>query len=258
MLKPCSIFLFFVLPFFSAFAQKFDIGGKAGALISWPAFGDKEDKKVFGSFPKLGISVAGLINFPLKDRYSFQAEGGFSRQGRIVSYNSGTWKNNCTYYFADMNMSLRRSFRLKISKNIPTNWFLNIGPNINYWISANGVVKADPGVTQRFTGVFNKTPEPVYDKMYLNDINRWLFGLNLGVGFNAATARTQKIITELRFTWVGTYLGKRNSASMNILGFQDDLKASLNVLNLSVAYIFDKDRKESKMGKSTHKEKKKK
>jgi len=257
MVKSGFILLCLVLPSFRTYAQKFTIGGKAGVLISWPAFGDKEDKKIFGSSPHLGFSVAGLINFPLKNRYSFQAEGGFSRQGRIVTYNADTWKNNCTYYFADMNMMLRRSFQLRIVKNTPTNWFLNLGPNINYWISSSGTVKADPGVSQNFTGVFNKTPEPTYDKMYLNNINRWLFGLNLGIGFNATTVRKQKIMTELRFTWVGTYLGKKNSATMNILGFQDNLKASLNVLNLSVAYVFDKDRKEIKTGKSTLKIRKK-
>ncbi len=146
-------------------------------------------------------------------------------------------------------MMLRRSYQLHIAKNIPTNWFLNIGPNINYWISSSGTIQVDPGVSQKFTGVFNKTPEPVYEKMYLNNINRWLFGLNIGIGFNASTL--QKIVTELRFTWAGTYLGKKNSATMNILGFEDNLKASLNVLNLSVAYVFDKDRNDSKKGKST-------
>ncbi len=257
MFKSGSILLCLVLPLFSAHAQKYTIGGKAGVLISWPAFADKVDKKAFGSLPRLGISVAGLINFPLKEHYSFQAEGGFSRQGRTVTYNAGNWRNKCTYYFADMSMMLRRSFRLRLAENIPSNWFVNIGPNINYWISSSGTIAADPGVTQKFTGVFNRTPEPVYDKMYLNDINRWLFGLNMGIGFNATTLRKQKIMTELRFTWAGTYLGKKNSATMNILGFEDNLKASLNVLNLSVAYVFDKDRQDSKKGKSTLKIKRK-
>ena len=258
MLRNSAILLILVLHFFSAQAQKFDIGGKVGVLVTWPHFGDSEDKKDFKPLPKLGLSIAGLINFPLKNNYSFQTEAGFSRQGRIVSYNAGTWKNSSTYYFADMNMMLRKSFNLRIAKNIPTNWFLNIGPNINYWISANGKIEVEYGVTQKFTGVFNKAPEPSYDKMYLNNINRWLFGLNLGIGFNATTTRHQKIFTELRFTWAGTYLGKKNSASMDgILGFQDNLKASLNVVNLSVAYIIDKDRKESKMGKSTLKIKRK-
>jgi len=249
--KSGTLLVCLLLTLFCAHAQKYTIGGKAGVLLSWPHFADKEDKDVFGSRPRIGVSVAGLINFPMKEHYSFQAEGGFSRQGRTITYNGGTWKNKCTYYFADANMMLRRTFRLHIARNIPTNWFLNIGPNINYWISSSGRIQVDPGVTQKFTGVFNKTPEPVYDKMYLNDVNRWLFGINVGVGFNATTLRRQKIMVELRFTGGGTYLGKKNSATMNILGFQDDLKASINVINLSVAYVFDKDRQLSKTGKST-------
>jgi hypothetical protein len=251
MVKSTALLLCLLLAFFGAHAQKYTIGGKAGVLLSWPTFADKEDKNVFGSRPRLGFSVAGLINFPMKEHYSFQAEGGFSRQGRTITYSAGTWKNECTYYFADMNMMLRRTFRLHLAKNIPTNWFLNIGPNINYWISSSGRIQVDPGVTQIFTGVFNQKPGPVYDKMYLNDVNRWLFGLNVGLGFNATTLRRQKIMTELRFTWAGTYLGKKNSATMNILGFEDNLKAGLNVINLSVGYVFDKDRQLSKTGKST-------
>ncbi len=82
MTKSAPILLCLLLPSFFVHAQKYTIGGKAGILLSWPSFGDKEDKRVFGSNPRLGISLAGLINFPMKDHYSFQAEGGFSRQGR--------------------------------------------------------------------------------------------------------------------------------------------------------------------------------
>lgn len=251
-----GLFHFCLIMFFSAQAQKFSIGAKAGLLASWSHLADKADRPQFKSIPKPGISVAGLINFPLKNEYSFQAEGGASRQGRIVSYNDGTWKNNCTYYFADMNMMLRKSFQLHVLKDVPSNWFLNIGPNINYWISSNGRITADPNSDQKFTAVFNKEPTTAYDKMYLNNVNRWLFGLNLGIGFNASTARKQRIFTELRVTWASTYLGKKNSAAMNILGFEDNLKANLAVINLSVAYVFDKDIKESRKGGSTYKIKK--
>ena len=246
---PLAVLLLFLL--LEATAQKFSIGAKAGILASWSSLADAEDKQNFGSKPKLGFSVAGLINFPLKNNYSFQAEAGFSQQGRIVTFNGGTWENHCTYYFGDLSMLLRRSFRLDIGKDIPANWFINVGPNINYWIQGKGKLTAEPNSEQKYSILFNKTPDLSYDKMFLTDINRWLFGLSAGIGFNATTMRYQKIFTELRFSFAKTYLGQKNSATINILGFEDNLKANLITTSLSVAYIFDEDLRKAKMGKST-------
>ena len=147
-------------------------------------------------------------------------------------------------------MILRRSFRLHVIKNVPTNWFVNVGPNINYWIGGRGNIIVEYGVTQPYSMIFNKTSDLSYDKMFINDANRWLFGLSGGIGFNATTVRNQKIVTELRVSFAKTYLGNKNSSSINVLGFEDSLKANLLTVNLSVAYVFDRDIKESKMGKS--------
>ncbi len=232
-------------------AQKFSIGAKAGVLASWASFADSENTSQFSSSSKIGFSVGGLINFPLKNNYSFQAEAGFSQQGRKIAFNDGTWENKCTYYFGDFSMALRRSFKLYIGKDIPANWFINVGPSINYWIQGKGEIDtgSDPG--QKYSILFDKTSDLSYDKMFLSDINRWLFGLSGGIGFNATTLRNQKIVTELRFSFAKTYLGRENSATINILGFKDNLKANLITTSLSVAYVFDKDILKSKMGKST-------
>ena len=92
--------------------------------------------------------------------------------------------------------------------------------------------------------------------MYLNNTNRWLYGLNLGIGFNARTLKNQKILTELRLTWGQTYLGQPNSESVGgVVAISEDLslKCNLKIINFSIAYIFDKDIRESKMGKSNKK-----
>lgn len=239
-----------VFLFCRAEAQKFSFGAKAGALVSWCSFADPDDSKEFSSLPKAGFLVEGLINFPMKSNYSFQAEGGFSQHGRRVSYANGTWENNSTYYFGNLSMILRRSFQLHVLKNVPTNWFVNVGPSINYWLSGRGNIIVEYGVTQPYSMIFNKPSDLSYDKMFVNDANRWLFGLSGGIGFDATTLRNQKIVTELRVSFAKTYLGNKNSTAINVLGFEDSLKANLLTINLSVAYVFDKDIKESKMGKS--------
>jgi hypothetical protein len=233
-------------------AQQFSIGAKVGAMLIYPNFAES-DLPTATPLLKPGLSVAGLIIFPLKKKYSLQAEGGFSLQGTKTSFYSGQQTtNDATYYFADMAMGLRRTFRLKIKENVASNWFMSIGPNINYWVSGNGRVAAEFGIPQNYTIAFDESGS-AYDKIYVNNQNRWLFGLNLGVGFSATTLRNQKIITELRLTWGQTYLGESKSASFNSVYFQgqESMKYNLKVLSISVAYVFDKDLKKSKMGKST-------
>ncbi len=235
-------------------AQKFSLGAKAGLLMAYPNFANALDHQNTTSMIKPGFSIAGLIIFPLKRKYAFVSEVGFTQQGRAISFTTiGSHKNISTYNFIELSMGIRKTFRLKIKENIPTNWFVNFGPNINYWLSGRGRIDTEFGITQKYTMVFDKPPGTAYDKMYINNENRWLFGLNLGVGFTATTKKNQRLLTELRLTWGQTYLGNSQSASWNNLVFQgqQSLKFNLKVLNFSVGYIFDKDLRDSKKGKST-------
>ncbi len=250
-------FLFFAMLFPSlAFTQKFSFGAKAGILGAYTNFADQPGRENFRSDIKLGYSLAGIIGFPLKKNYSFVAEGGFAQQGRRYTYtvNGDQW--NATYYFGEFSMALRKNFKLKIKENYATNWFVNFGPNINYWINGSGSMDPYFGIHQSYSYVFDGTPDQSYTKIYLNNVNRWLFGLNLGFGFTATTLKNQKILTEFRLTWGQTYLGQQNSESLGGTPHITDelsLKGNLKVLNFSVAYIFDKDIRQSKMGKSTKK-----
>ena len=256
-IKVNTAFLFVAILFPSiAFTQKFSFGAKAGVLTSYTNFGEQPGKENFSSDVKLGYSVAGLIGFPLKNRYSFVAEAGFTQQGRKYTYkpNGDSW--NSTYYFTEFSMALRKNFKLKIKENINTDWFVNFGPNINYWLGGQGSMDPYFGIHQSYAYIFDKVPDQSYTNIYLNNINRWMFGLNFGIGFTATTLKNQKILAELRMTWGQTYLGQQNSESLGGTPHIMDemsLKCNLKVLNLSVAYIFDKDIQKSRMGKSTKK-----
>ncbi len=235
-------------------AQRYFVGIKAGVLTTWPVFTDPDLKEAYSSSPVGGFNVAGLINFSLKKHYSFQSEFGYSQLGRSVSFNSGTWSNTSTYQMLDFSVLLRRSFRLKIGKDIPANWYFNVGPNIKYWLSGKGEVSSgsDP---LPYTIVFNGTPSGEYNKLYYQDPNRWLFGLDFGLGANLGTAKGQQVMAELRFTYGHTFLGNKGSAgpqSINLLGFDDSLLCNLKVLTFSLSYTLDFYTGQAKMGKSTH------
>lgn len=238
-----------------ALAQEFSIGVKAGPLVSLSIIADKFDRENFSQRPKLGYAGAAMVSFPLKDNYYFVTEAGLSQRGRKILSNEDTWTNNASYVFADANMLLRKAFNFDLKKNIPSKWFINVGPHVSYWMSGRGKIGANS--SQRYTVVFEPMPiqppgtGPDFDKMYISEANRWLFGVDLGVGFVAPLLRKQKIMTELRFTSGHTFYGDTNSAQWRVLGFVDNLRSNEKFLTLTTAFILEYNLKEGKMGKST-------
>jgi hypothetical protein len=247
--KLLILFLTFFLPFFS-YGQKYSVGIKAGPLMNWTSFGDKEDKDNFSSGIKIGYSAGMLVSFPLKHDFDFFAEGAYSQKGRRLKFQSDTWVNNSSYKFIDLTMLLRKSYTFRLEKNIPSQWYFNIGPEVSYWLSGKGTIAVD-GPGYPYTIVFDKTPDASFETMYVNDANRWLFGLAIGVGFRAPLLRNQHINTEIRFVSGHTYLGKKDSSHIEILTFEDTLKTNLKVLNINVSYTLDFDVQQSRKGKST-------
>jgi hypothetical protein len=239
-----------LLSFFS-YGQKYSIGVKAAPIVSWPGFGDKDDKKNFSRGISLGYSAGVVVSFPLKHNFDLFVEGGVSEKKRRLRFTDGEeWTNKSTYHFIDGNLLLRKSYKFNLEKNVPSFFFFNIGPDINYWLNGSGQIYVDgPGYNYKI--IFNKPPDGNFSNMYMNDINRWLFGLTLGVGIKAPLLKGQHITTELRFVSGHTFLGHRDSSFINILGFQDTMMTNLKCLSLNISYTLDFDVQQSRKGKST-------
>lgn len=234
------------------YAQKFALGLKAGPLASWSVYGDKDDRKEFDSKASFGFYGAGVIEFPLNKNYYYILEAGYSTKGRNIRFNDGFGKNVARYHFTDAALLLRKGFKFNLGKNIPADVFFNIGPHVNYWLGGNGHIGPADNDGSAYTIVFNEEADlGQFDKMYLNDVNRWLFGLDIGVGMMAPITKTQRVLVELRFTSGHTFYGARNSASYSWIEFQDNLRANEKVLSLTAAYMFGFNIQESKKGTST-------
>ncbi len=236
----------------SLYGQEFSLGLKAGPLIAWSKFGDRDDGKRFDSRPVVGYYGAGIITFPLGKYYTCVLEGGYSQKGRHIRFNEGFGKNKATYHYTDMVMLLRRNVKVNLGPNLPADIFINIGPHINYWLGGKGTIGLADNEGSPYTLVFNQEPDlGQFDKMYLNNINRWLFGLDIGIGLNAPITKTQKVLVELRYTAGHTFYGDRNSATYSWVEFEDNLRANEKVLSLTAAYMFGFNLQEAKKGKST-------
>ncbi len=255
-----TLFCIFPIVFFAlcilrtevAVSQKYSFGFKAGGGIGWAGFGDKDQKDTFSTKPVTNFSAGFQIGFPLKNDFQLKLEGGYSREGRRILFNDKVWDNRTRYNFLEAQMLLQRKFKFYLEKNVPSEFFFSIGPDINYWLNSNGAIVVNrnrPGA--KYDVVFDETPTSDFNKMYYNDMNRWLFGLVLGVGFKAPLRKNSAISTDLRFVSGHTFLGKRNSSYIEILGFEDTQFTNLKSLNLVFTYLWEVDVKESRKGKST-------
>ena len=234
------------------FGQKFSMGVKGGVLWNKPIFGDKGDKSLYEHKIRFGYQLGGFISFPLKGKYDCVIEGGFAQRGRTFLFGNGSYQNKATYNFVEMALLLRREFKFNIGKNIPADWYFNVGPNISYWLSGKGTIGSITNDGTKYKVVFNEPADlGDFKTIYLNDINRWLFGVNVGVGMHAPITKTQRVSIEARFMWGHTYYGAKNSASYSWVSFEDNLKANEKFLSLTAAYTFDFDLQKAKAGHST-------
>jgi hypothetical protein len=263
--KHLLLFLIF-LGSFIASAQKYSMGIKAGPLLNWSGFADKDLKHEFSTGVFFGYSAAGLISFPMKEAFECVIEAGYSKQGRRLHYQDGQddymtlTKFNC----GDATMLLRKSFDVKIEKNVTGQWFLNVGPSLTYWSTGKGYLTANQdGPHYPYTITF--TEPPTFNKMYVAYPNHMLFGLAIGTGIKAPLNNNQHISVELRFVSGHTFLAKKDNPSNDpknpeargpYLGlpagaYQNTMLTNIKSISLNVAYTFDLDVQRSKKGKST-------
>ena len=234
----------------NSFGQNFSLGVKAGPSVTIGRFSDSELRDIYSSQGIIGFSAGGFISFPLANDYSFIAETAYSRKGKKLKFNNNEWTNKSSFSFVDVSMALRKSFNFQLRPDVRSKISFNIGPNIEYWLKGKGNIAAD-GEPTKYDIEFEKVPDGNFYVNYYNEANRWLFGIDFGIGMDAPINPKQRVSAELRLTLGQTKLGQFNSTSnLAILGFQDDLRMSLKTLSLTIGYTFSFDLKESKMGKS--------
>ena len=246
-------------PFSALSYEKFLWGFRAGLNVTTPHFDDPDVRKLLDAQPSLGWTLGAVAQVKLTERYAFQAELGYTNKTSRFLYDNGGAENKMAMDFLDMSLLLRRRFNLNWGKSIHSDIFIGVGPNINYWLSAQGTLTTiDVEPAFDYNVVMDGTPDANYSNMYLNGVNRWLFGIDLGVGINAPISARQKIFLEFRATLGQTNLGTSSSTSfMNIVAFngstfqQNLLQQNLKTFSITAAYTFSFNYLESKKGHST-------
>lgn len=240
----------FLIPVFS-YGQKYSVGIKAAPVFSWPSFANKEIKDTLSRGLRGGFTVGALVSFPMKNKFDFIAEAGYSQKGKRTRFNE-VIVNRATFTSFDATLLLRKSFTFRLEKNIPSDVYFNIGPDINYWTKGKGEFTGG-GKWYPYTIAFNDSVGTIHE-MAVERVNRWLFGLVVGVGIKAPLLGHQKIGLEVRFVSGHTYLSEERDIDQQhfpILDFVDTYKHNMKSVSLIVTYTLDFDVQRSRKGKST-------
>jgi hypothetical protein len=236
-------------------AQKFDIGLLAGPQVYKVSFQDTDDRNLYSSTFKVGYRIGAYISFPMEDDFSWSTELYYSRKGRKIETIENGFINDAAYNFGEISVLLRKQFDLNIIEKIKSKWFVTLGPNINYWISGRGSI--DATVDLDYKVKFGSGAGDL-ENNYIVDGNRWLFGLDFGLGIDTPLINSQKFEVEVRFTLGQTYLGaKDGSVPVNDFQVDDNLRSNYRTMALVLKYGLDLDLKNAKKGKSTLRIKKK-
>lgn len=235
-------------------SQKIGFGLRAGPNVTLATITDKAAKPLFGTLPKSGFSIAGVMTMPLKENYSFYSELGYLRSGRIMKIIEMDWQSDFTYNFITTSMGLRRAVNIRLRDNLKGEIFLSVGPNINYLMGGKGKL-ITPGNDMDFDLEFNNYDEAQwgdFTRNFINDPNRFLFGIDMGIGGEAPLSDRQKLFAEFRFTWGHTNLGTRETVNkLEVLNYDDTLLCNLKTFSFNLIYTYTYDRRQSKQGKST-------
>ena len=256
MTKHFLLFLSILVGSFSAVGQKYSFGVKAGALMSWPGYPDADQRDTLKRGLKPGYMAAIVIGFPMKNQFDLIVEGGYSQKGRRIKFDGpgGEWLNKTTFKFIDMSMLLRKSYTFRLEKNVPATWYVNLGPEVSYWLSGKGEFTAT-GRWYPYTISFSDTVGNV-NTLALPSANRWLFGIGFGAGIVAPLMANQTIGLEARFSSGHTYLSRKGRVSNDqfapvFAGFEESYRNNLKGLTVAVTYSINFDVQRSRRGKST-------
>ena len=222
-----------------AFSQTF-FGFKAGANATKVSFDSEVYKKFYDTNFKPGFTAGAVFLIENKEKYGLYTEFLYSMKGKSVDSHANDYKSNrANYHYIDVPVLFRVKF-----KQPKFNWFLQLGPEVSYWLGGNGefeVYEPDRDVITTYEYKIN-FGEPKNTSDYLNvqgGSNRLQLGLALGGGITWDLKNGNYLSLDLRYTFGHTFMGDFESGSIPNIGLVDNMEHTNNVASISAVYYFD-------------------
>ncbi|MFZ9982387.1 MAG: hypothetical protein ACO3FI_10180 [Cyclobacteriaceae bacterium] len=240
--------------------QKYSFGFRLGPTITIGSITSKEDREILSTLPKTGFTASGILTMPLQKDFSFAAELGYQRGGRKMKINESGWITDYDYNFLTSAMALRKTIPVNLREDLKGEIYFGAGPAVSWFVGpGKGKITTPNGGVSKFTVEYNNYDPDAwgdFNRYFINDPNRLLFGLDLSMGGDAPINMKQKLYGEVRFTWGHTNLGTRQTDThLNILNFEDTMFVNLKTISFSLIYTYGFETRKSKKGKSTLKRK---
>jgi len=237
-LKLFTASIILLCSFTGSFGQIF-FGVKAGANAAKVSFDSEVYKEFYDTKFKPGFSAGGIFLIENKEKYGLNLEFLYSVKGKsVVSHANDYETNTATYHYLDFPILFRVKF-----KQPKFNWFLQLGPQVSYWLKGNGAFEVyepdrDVITTYKYKLNFGEQKNTA-DYMNVTDANRLQLGLVLGGGFIWELKNANYVSLDLRYNLGHTFLGGFESGSIPNIALVDNFEHTINVLSVSAVYYVD-------------------
>lgn len=241
--------------FFHRGTAQFLFGPLAGAQATQIKFGPLYDGENFGIRPAVGFRAGGVLNYSFGTNVSLHSELTYSQTGKaLTSSLDENFRHKGAYQFLETPLLLRFNFNTQTQG---MQWYVNLGPHIDYWLSGRGKITASQPAGRegtydsKYTIKFKEggVEEGV---LFAHDANRWQFGLDIGGGV-ILPMHDQRLMLDVRLSYGTTFMGKGENISIGVTEFSENFEYTNNVLSVSAAYLFELNVWDMRRGKSRSK-----
>jgi hypothetical protein len=226
---------FFTFTCSASFAQIW-VGPKVGLQLS-KAVPDQQERmygEKFTSSYKPGYSFGLDANYVVTRTFSLETGLLYSRKGKIITQQESPYQQNtATYHHLDLPLLLRTTFGRGY-----TQWYLNAGANVSYWMAGKGSIQAN-GVVTDYRIRFSPDDSQSED-FYVPNANRLQFGLDFGGGMIFMIGRYERLSVDFKYTLGQTDLSQSVTLA-NGERYFDRFRTTIHVISISAAYQFKID-----------------
>jgi hypothetical protein len=231
------------------------IGAKSAASISWLQF-EEFDTEQYEKKPFFGYSAGLTAAYKVQKRFLVQLDVMYTQTGKKIDGISGpSFKNYAKYHLLNTPLVYKLDFKNAFGDRT-FKWHVGAGPNVNFWLGGNGRMESEELREEaieelEYKIIFKNIPASLEDGgLYYPEANRVQVGLILSTGIVLEPAPGQSLMIDVRYEWGHSYMAREEGRFTNVTGYQDNLNARNQAIQISVAYLFDiinKGKKEKKI-----------
>ena len=240
---------FFLLMVTGPAVAQFRIGPLAGASISRFIYEDETYKTLYQTGFEPGYHAGVVLNYRVTKLYSLQTELSLMKKGVDVRYGDEFVKihNDAEFYYLSAPVLLRFS-KHKIVKKQHLEFYVNVGPEVNYWLGGRGVLKtSEPsefvlGNELEYQVSFDEN-QKYGSYMVVENPSRVQMALAAGGGFIFDLGRAQTFAIDLRASLgVGkSFHGKEDGGDYGLKLYSENLEGVHHTFSVTASYMLNVD-----------------